>query len=97
MMLKAVEIIDCEPYYLVCRFNNGEVKKLFCEQVIRKENNKAIAHKLLDATIFKQEKIGAMGHVYWDKIAEMKDETGNTIICEYDLSPEFVYHNSMKL
>jgi hypothetical protein len=94
-MIKTVEILDCQPYFLVCRFNNGEVKKLNCETIFKEEANKKYAQKILNTVVFSKVKIGELGQVYWEHAAEMKDEQGNSFTCEYDLSPEFVYHHSI--
>ncbi|MCX6350596.1 MAG: hypothetical protein NTX03_01910, partial [Bacteroidetes bacterium] len=50
--------------------------------------------KMNDVNFFKQAKIGDLGQVFWMNAAWMKDENGTRIQCEYDLSPELVYHYS---
>ena len=95
-MIKPIEIIEIQPFFLTFKFNNGEVKKLFVEPILKNESNQLIAEKILKADFFKQVKIGDLGQIYWQNAAFMKDENGNTISCEYDMSPEFIYHNSVK-
>jgi hypothetical protein len=96
-MIKAIEIVECKPYYLICKFNNGEVKRLQCETFLQSEPNKIYAEKILNEEVFSTAKIGALGQVYWDNVAEMKDENGVSMVCEYDLSPEFVYGSSVNV
>ena len=95
-MIKPIEILEARPYYLTCRFNNNEVKKIFIEPILRNEKNQLIAKRILDVDLFCQAKIGELGQIYWRDAAQMKDEKGNIIDCEYDMSPEFIYHNSVK-
>ena len=96
-MIKAEKIIEAKPYYIICRFNNGEVKKLFVEPIILQQKNIFGAEKILDSQIFPLVKIGELGQLYWENIAQMKDEKGKIISCEYDMSPEFVYQNSLAI
>ncbi len=96
-MIKAIEILECKPYYLICKFNNGEVKRLQCEIFLQSESNKIYTEKILNEAVFSTAKIGALGQVYWDNVAEMKDENGVSMVCEYDLSPEFVYGASVNV
>ena len=35
------------------------------------------------------------GQLYWNNAAKLMDYNGKAIDCEFDLSPEFVYHNSV--
>lgn len=51
--------------------------------------------KLYDEAIFRQVCIGEAGQLFWKDITTMKDEKGNTIPCEYDISPEFAYYSSL--
>jgi hypothetical protein len=96
-MIKPIEITIHPAYSLLCKFSNGELKKLFVEPILLQEKNKKIADKILNPNFFNQVKLGELGQIYWQDAAEMKDEKGNTISCEYDLSPEFVYHYSVKV
>jgi hypothetical protein len=93
-MIKPLKIIEVAPFYIVCLFNNGELRKLIVEPMLFVKINKTSADALFDKNIFNSVKIGEMGQLYWENIATMKDEKGNLIPCEYDLSPEFVYHHS---
>ncbi|MGB1450405.1 MAG: hypothetical protein ACPG7E_01670 [Marinirhabdus sp.] len=53
------------------------------------------AQKNFDNATFTTAKVGALGEIYWEGIAEMKDLNGNPIPCAYDISPGFAYLNSM--
>ena len=65
------------------------------DSILQQQPDKAIAHKILMPDFFKTVKIGELGQIYWLDAAQMKDERGNSIKCEYDMSPEFVYHHSI--
>jgi hypothetical protein len=93
-MIKPLKIIEVAPYYIVCLFNNGELRKLTVEPNLLDKTNKSITDLIFNKNIFTTVKIGEMGQLYWENIATMKDEKGKLIQCEYDFSPEFVYHNS---
>ena len=96
-MIKATEIITINPFKIVCRFNNGEVKQIDLENVINSANQFVNKKKLLEKEFFKQAAIGQFGELYWENAAYFKNENGELIPCEYDLSPEFIYHNSNKI
>lgn len=96
-MIKAVEIINVNPYNVVCKFNNGEVRQINLEKIILESNSFVNKQKLLDPPFFKQAAIGNLGQLYWANAASFKDENGKNINCEFDLSPEFIYHNSINL
>jgi len=95
MNIKPTQILSVAPYYIVCQFNNGEIKKIDVTSCLDKNN--IYVKTILTENVFKTAKIGELGQIFWDNIAEMKDENNNTIKCEYDLSPEFVYHYSTSL
>lgn len=96
-MIKAVEILKISPFKVVCRFNTGEIKQIELESVINNSNQYVNKKKLLDEEFFKQVSIGVFGELYWENAAYFKNENGELIPCEYDLSPEFVYYNSCKI
>ncbi|GEM_PF-3423871 len=50
-----------------------------------------------DTNIFLHPHIGDFGQIYWDHILQMRDLQGEFIPCEYDLSPEFIYENSIQV
>jgi hypothetical protein len=93
-MIKPVKIVEVAPYYIVCLFNNGEVRKLTVEPDFFSKVSKSINDSIFNTNIFNTVKIGELGQLYWENLATMKDEKGDPIPCEYDISPEFVYHYS---
>jgi len=93
-MIKPIKIVDIAPYYIVCLFNNGELRKFTVEPIFFSKVNKSIIDNIFSINTFNTAKIGTLGQLYWDNVATMKDEKGNPISCEYDISPEFVYHHS---
>jgi hypothetical protein len=94
-MIKPIEIIEVQPFYLVCKFNNGEIKKILIEPILKSQNNKLAEQKILDTKFFITVQLGELGQIYWDNAAQMIDKDGKLISCEYDMSPEFVYANSV--
>jgi hypothetical protein len=93
-MIKVEQILEVKPFYIICKFNTGEVKKFTLGETALIVNENRFHKKLSSADVFKQVKIGEFGQLYWEGIAEMKDENGKTFVCEYDMSPEYIYHHS---
>ena len=75
----------------------GEKKILNMEPLINSQINITGVSKLLDEKIFKSVDIGEVGQLFWKDILSMKTEKGGLIACEYDISPEFAYHQSILL
>jgi hypothetical protein len=94
-MIKTTKIIEIKPYKILCSFNNGELRQLDLESVLSTEDK--YVQKILTPDVFSKVKIGEFGQIYWENIAEIKDLNGKSIPCEYDLSPEFVYYNSVSM
>ena len=93
MMNKIIEITEIGKYYCMCMFSNGEVKKINVEPLIKTHADN-LTKDFFDFSVFKEVKIGSMGQLYWSNCSTMKDEAGNIISCEYDISPEFIFYNS---
>ena len=93
-MIKVSQILEVKPFYIICKFNNGEVKKFNLNEALTQREESRFAKKIQQADVFAQVKIGELGQLYWEGVAEMKDENGKTFVCEYDMSPEFIYHHS---
>ncbi len=94
-MLKAIEILDIIPYCITCKFNTGEVRKIDMKEIISNSNSYVDKEKLLNIEFFKKVSIGEFGELQWSNAAFMRDENNEWVKCEFDLSPEFVYHNSV--
>lgn len=82
-------------YVLRCTFNNGVVRDLDISTFMDRKGK--YSGKVFDEKIFRSVKLGELGQLYWDGIAEMKDIDGNIIPVEYDICPDFAYMNSVIL
>lgn len=91
-MKRVVEISVSKPFKLLCLFNNGENRVLDLEKVL--DRNQKFTKAIFNDNVFTNVKIDSFGGIFWEGIAEIKDLDGTTKPCEYDISPEFVYHNS---
>lgn len=96
-MIVPKEILRVESFTIVCKFNNGEVRKLEVDKVFANKLDDVYIWKVLTQPVFDLVKIGEFGQLYWENVAQMKDLDGSMIPCEYDMSPEFVYHNSTSI
>ena len=81
-----------EDFKIACFFSNGESRLLELKKVL--DSNDKYAKKIFHNHIFEKAEIGEFGEIFWPGLAEMRDERGKLIPCAYDISPEFVYHNS---
>ena len=93
-MHKLLEIVEIDSFSIICTFTNGEVRKLEIDKILEAKKEDLYVKKILTPIVFNSVKIGELGQLYWENIAQMKDENGNFKPCEYDMSPEFVYYNS---
>ena len=96
-MIKPVKIINVKPYEIVCELNNGEVKKINMEQILKNNSSNIDSQKLLTPDFFVSVELGELGQLFWKNAAKMKDEKGNYFICEFDVSPEYFYFNSISI
>ena len=92
-MDKITDISFLELFKILCTFNNGEQRILDLTLILNDKYSK----KICNEGIFKQAKVGSLGEIYWEGIAEIKDLNGNVIPCEYDISPEFAHMNSIPI
>ncbi len=92
-MIKITEISIKEPFKIICTFNTSEIRILDLKKVLDGKNQ--YAKNILDTSVYAKVKIGALGELTWENMAEMKDENGELITCAYDISPEFAYHHSV--
>ena len=92
-MLRITEIIEKSPYYLVCRFNNGIVKKLELLPIIENHKHLNGVQNLLDETTFSHARIG---EIVWDGIVKTTENNVVTL-WDYDISPEYAFQNSTTL
>lgn len=93
-MLKIIEILHIEPYTISCKFNNGVIKKIDVKPLLENHKNLDGIDKMYDIDLFKKARIGKLGELYWEKI--IKTTHGNEVVVwDYDISPEFVYEQSV--
>jgi hypothetical protein len=92
--MKVKKIIELKPYYLIFEFENGEIKKLVVDQFLNGQDSFSV-ERILNPSHFIKAQIGSLGQLYWPEAAHMKDINGDMILCEYDMSPEFIYNNSV--
>ena len=96
-MIKPVEILSAHPYSVVCRFSSGETRELNVEPLLLAQKNIKGVKKLFDKQVFSQVSIGEVGQLLWKDIITMKNEKGELISAEYDISPEFAYLQSIPI
>ncbi len=91
-MVKLSKIEFSENNEILCFFENGEQRLFNVQNSIK---DRYIGAIISDDKILKSAQIGQFGEIYWSNMGEIKDLEGNVIRCEYDISPEFVYENSV--
>ena len=92
---KIEQIIIKQPYQLICVFNNKEKRLLDLRDVL--DETDKYAGKVFNLSTFNQVKIGELGELYWEDLAEMKNLKGELIECAYDISPDLAYMKSQPL
>lgn len=91
--MRSIQKLDfIEPFKLVCHFDNGEKRLLDLTKSLN--GPKKYTSKILNKNEYKKAKIGSIGQIYWENMAEMKDLNGKTIPCEYDICPDYAYLES---
>jgi hypothetical protein len=94
-MIKIISIKILDSYKILCVFNTNEAKILDLSNVLDLKNK--LAKKIFSTEIFQQAKLGEFGQIVWKGIGEIVELDGSVSPCDYDISPEFAYHNSYKL
>lgn len=95
-MLRVTQIIEKSPYYLICKFNNGVVKKLDILPVIENHKHLDGVQSLLEEAVFYNVRIGEFGEIVWDKMVKTIQD-GVEVYWDYDISPEYAYQNATRL
>ncbi len=93
-MVKLSKIEFSENNEILCFFENGELRLFDVQNSIK---DRYIDIIISDDKILKSAQIGEFGEIYWSNMGEITDLEGNIISCEYDISPEFVYENSITI
>ena len=89
-MIRIDKIIEIAPYYVDCRFNTGELKRIEVLPLLLNHQDLNGIDQLKDHSIFEKALIGEMGELKWEKIIlSPKDDSGKR--WDYDISPEFAY------
>ncbi len=91
-MIKLSKIEFSENNEILCFFENGELRLFNVQNSIK---DKYVDIIISDDKILKSAQIGEFGEIYWADMGEIKDLDGNVNRCEYDISPEFIYENSI--
>ena len=91
-MIRVTEIIEKTPYYLLCKFNDGAIKKLDVLPLIKNHSHLKGVESLLNEAIFQNVRIGQFGEIVWDRIVKTTDNGVDTY-WDYDISPEYAYQN----
>jgi hypothetical protein len=92
-MFKVNKIIEVTPYSIVCELNNGILKKLDILPLIEKHANFQGIDQLKNKATFESVAIGDMGEIFWKNIIT----TSNNEKWNYDISPEFIFHNGITI
>jgi len=92
-MFKVKKIIEVTPYSIVCELNNGILKKLDVLPLIENHSNFIGIDQLKNKSIFESVAIGEMGEIYWENIITFS----NNEKWNYDISPEFIFHNGITI
>ncbi len=95
-MLKIIQIKILEALILVCEFNNGQKRIINVEALIEKHGDLDGIDQLRSFDNFRKVQIGNIGEVLWKRLIRSKGK-GQKDLWDYDLSPEFVYHNGSEL
>ena len=95
-MKKIVKIKIEKSFRIQCHFSNHE-KRLFDLKQAAPASDGQHFRALLDETIFSTAHIGPCGELVWDNHATMIDANGREVHIGFDISPEFVYHHSVKI
>ena len=93
-MLRVTEIIEKSPYYLLCKFNNGAVKRLDVLPIIENHKHLNGVESLLNEAVFNQVRIGEFGEIMWEKVVKIS-HNGEVVCWDYDISPEFAFENAL--
>jgi hypothetical protein len=93
-MLKVSKILKIDSPFITCEFNNGIVRTIDVGPIIKKHSNLEGIEKLKNPETFSKATIGKFGEIVWDKIITTTYK-GERILWDYDMSPEFIFENSI--
>jgi hypothetical protein len=87
--MRVTEILNIEPYYIICTINHSIKKKIEILPLIEKHAHFKGIENLKNKKIFTAAKIGEMGEIYWKNLITLSDNQQ----WNYDISPEFILFN----
>ena len=90
-MRNIIKISFPKKNQILCQFDNGENKILDLTTLLKDQYGK----RVLREDLYDKAKVGSMGEIVWEKLAEIKNLDGEPEPCDYDISPEFAYHHSV--
>jgi Protein of unknown function (DUF2442) len=88
-MIKVTKILNIDNYNITCLFNNGIVKIIEVEPLLKSHSNLKGIEKLFNLDTFNRAKVGLLGEILWEKIISI-EYNGQVEIWDYDISPEFI-------
>jgi len=91
-MVKIIAIKDIGSHTITCMFNDGTVRKIDVTPLLEKHHYLSGIENLYNEEVFKKAKIGVMGEIMWEEIITI-EKNNQTVKWNYDISPEFAYHN----
>jgi len=91
-MVKIIYLEIVNPHSIICFFNTNEKRVLNIDKVF--DTDDEFVKKILQPDMFCKAKIGQFGEILWENVGEIRELDGTITLCEYDISPEFAYHNS---
>ena len=93
-MLKVSKILKIDSFFITCEFNNGIVRTIDVEPIIKKHANLEGIEKLKKTETFSKASVGIFGEIVWNEIITTT-YNGQQSVWDYDLSPEFIFENSI--
>lgn len=93
-MIKIIKIDKIDNNQIQCTFNNGERRLIDISKTLDDKYSRILVNNYEKIN---NVKVGDLGEIYWENLAEIKNPDGSIESCNYDISPEFVYYNSNPL
>ena len=95
-MIKIINITILDNFSIKCTFNNGLSKIIHVLPLLETQKHQTGIEKLTIESNFSKARIGIFGEIIWDDIIETKNGSTREI-WDYDISPEFVFHNGVSI
>ncbi len=89
--------IQCfNDFSIQCSMNNGTKKILYCLPIFNQYKHIKGVEDLFNFEKFRKAQIGKMGEIFWENTIQEKMEDPN-IIKDFDISPDFILHNTVEV